>query len=139
MNTQFLRHLFFNYLMIEFFRINWGSDIRLRQPHSVYKELHQEAIKTKEYTFWESISYMSFISYVLPFSTILFWVLILFVRFSYFGDQYHRNNLINNTVCAYQLDNSDTWLCNIFRLGRWIFHSTKHHHQTIIFWKVERR
>jgi len=39
------------------------------------------------------------------------------IRFSYFGDQYHRNNLINNTVCAYQLDNSDTWLCNIFRLG----------------------
>ena len=40
-----------------------------------------------------------------------------FLRFSYFGDQYHRNNLINNTVCTYKLEDPDTWLCNIFRLG----------------------
>jgi len=39
------------------------------------------------------------------------------IRFSYFGDQYHRNNLINNTVCTYKLEDPDTWLCNIFRLG----------------------
>ena len=38
-------------------------------------------------------------------------------RFSYFGDQYHRNNLINNTVCSYESENPSTWLCNIFRLG----------------------
>ena len=39
------------------------------------------------------------------------------VRFSYFGDKYHRNNLINNTVCAYNPHDPDTRLCNIFRLG----------------------
>ena len=38
-------------------------------------------------------------------------------RFSYFGDQYHRNNLINGTVCSYQSGTPSTWLCNIFKLG----------------------
>ena len=44
-------------------------------------------------------------------------VVTVVLMFSYFGDQYHRNNLINNTVCAYRLDTPATWLCNIFRLG----------------------
>ena len=42
---------------------------------------------------------------------------LVILRFSYFGDQYHRNNLINNTVCSYRLADPRTWLCNIFRLG----------------------
>ena len=38
------------------------------------------------------------------------------VRFSYFGDIFHRNNLPNG-ICRYDFQNKSTWLCNIFRLG----------------------
>ena len=39
------------------------------------------------------------------------------IRFSYFGDKYHRNNLPNG-ICRYDFTNKTTWLCNIFRLGK---------------------
>ena len=39
------------------------------------------------------------------------------IRFSYFGDTYHRNNLPAG-ICKYRFDQPATWLCNIFRLGR---------------------
>jgi len=38
------------------------------------------------------------------------------IRFSYFGDKYHRNNLPHG-ICRYDFTNKTTWLCNIFKLG----------------------
>ena len=39
------------------------------------------------------------------------------IRFSYFGEKYHRNNLPKG-ICRYDFENETTWLCNIFTLGR---------------------
>ena len=41
------------------------------------------------------------------------------IRFSYFGEKYHRNNLPNG-ICRYDFDDNTTRLCNIFRLGEWV-------------------
>ena len=38
------------------------------------------------------------------------------IRFSYFGDIYHRNNLPHG-ICRYDFQDRATWLCNIFKLG----------------------
>ena len=38
------------------------------------------------------------------------------IRFSYFGDAYHRNNLPAG-ICNYVFDKPSSWLCNIFKLG----------------------
>ena len=38
------------------------------------------------------------------------------IRFSYFGEQFHRNNM-PDSVCLYNFSDPDTWLCNIFKLG----------------------
>jgi len=42
------------------------------------------------------------------------------IKFSYFGEQYHRNNMPNNRVCLYKFSDPDTWLCNIFKLGEMV-------------------
>ena len=39
------------------------------------------------------------------------------IRFSYFGERFHRNNMPNG-VCLYNFTDPDTWLCNIFKLGK---------------------
>ena len=39
------------------------------------------------------------------------------IRFSYFGDVYHRNNLPAG-ICRYKFQDPSSWLCNIFRLGQ---------------------
>jgi len=38
------------------------------------------------------------------------------IRFSYFGERFHRNNMPDK-VCLYNFTDPDTWLCNIFKLG----------------------
>jgi len=38
------------------------------------------------------------------------------IRFSYFGDDYHRNNMPDK-VCVYNFSDAETWMCNIFKLG----------------------
>ena len=39
------------------------------------------------------------------------------VKFSYFGERFHRNNMPNR-FCNYEFTDPDTRLCNIFKLGR---------------------
>ena len=39
------------------------------------------------------------------------------IKFSYFGERFHRNNMPNH-VCLYNFTDPDTWLCNIFKLGK---------------------
>ena len=38
------------------------------------------------------------------------------IKFSYFGDEYHRNNMPDK-LCLYNFNDSLTWQCNIFKLG----------------------
>jgi len=38
------------------------------------------------------------------------------IRFSYFGERFHRNNMASH-VCLYNFTDPTTWLCNIFKLG----------------------
>ena len=38
------------------------------------------------------------------------------IRFSYFGDHFHRNN-VPKTLCLFNYMDKDTSRCNIFRLG----------------------
>ena len=38
------------------------------------------------------------------------------IRFSYFGDHFHRNN-VPKSLCLFNFMDKDTHLCNIFRLG----------------------
>ena len=39
------------------------------------------------------------------------------IRFSYFGERFHRNNMPEH-LCMYNSSDPDTWLCNIFKLGK---------------------
>ena len=39
------------------------------------------------------------------------------VKFSYFGERFHRNNMPDR-FCIYNFTDPDTRLCNIFKLGR---------------------
>ena len=40
------------------------------------------------------------------------------IRFSYFGDHFHRNNIPKGRhICFYNFNDPESWLCNIFRLG----------------------
>ena len=39
------------------------------------------------------------------------------IKFSYFGERFHRNNMPNK-ICLYNFSDPDTWLCNIFKLGK---------------------
>jgi hypothetical protein len=39
------------------------------------------------------------------------------IKFSYFGERFHRNNMPNH-VCLYNFTDPNTWLCNIFKLGK---------------------
>ena len=38
------------------------------------------------------------------------------IRFSYFGDHFHRNN-VPKRLCLFNFKDKGTFLCNIFRLG----------------------
>ena len=43
------------------------------------------------------------------------------IRFSYFGDHFHRNNIpTGRHICFYNFTDSSSWLCNIFRLGSFL-------------------
>ena len=39
------------------------------------------------------------------------------IKFSYFGEQFHRNNMPDN-ICVFNFTDQSSWQCNIFKLGR---------------------
>ena len=39
------------------------------------------------------------------------------IKFSYFGDEFHRNNMPDR-ICLYNFSDPESRLCNIFKLGR---------------------
>ena len=39
------------------------------------------------------------------------------IKFSYFGERFHRNNMPNH-VCIFNFTDPTTRLCNVFKLGK---------------------